>query len=285
MKKIIGSFLISLFVICLIGCNDDSDNSNPISRIQLKLVDAPGDYLEVNVEIIDILYNDTDGDEGWVSIGTPDGDPLEVDLTELVSGNSLLLADEELPSGSLNQIRLVLSDNNWLVIEEENGEASEPIHLDTPSAQQSGLKLKLNTELEPGFTYSFILDWDVQKSVVKAGNSGKYNLKPVIDVIAEVNSGSIEGTVVGKLDVNDVDPIALENVVVEVYDKDDLVNSVNSTLTDVNGYFIFQGLKAGNYVIKINSTGYVPYETPSGSEIDVVVGAVEKVETIELVLE
>ena len=98
----------------------------------------------------------------------------------------------------LKQFRLVLSDNNTLLLENE----TTPIHLDTPSAQQSGLKLKLDTALEPGFSYTFILDWDVHKSIVKAGNSGKYILKPVIRVNTEVNSGSISGKVIGE-DLND----------------------------------------------------------------------------------
>ena len=39
------------------------------------------------------------------------------------------------------------------------------------------------------------MDWDVQKSIVKAGNSGNYNLKPVIRVTAEANSGTISGRI------------------------------------------------------------------------------------------
>ena len=168
MNKNIFMVAICLFAILgLHSCSDD--NPENTSRVQLKLIDAPGDYQEVNVEIIDVLYNSTENDEGWKSITEDDFSPIIVDLTELIAGNELLLSDVIIPSGMLQQIRLVLGDNNTLVVE---GEAN-PINLDTPSGQQSGLKLKTNTELEPGYSYTFILDWDVQKSVVKAGNSGK----------------------------------------------------------------------------------------------------------------
>ena len=184
MKKNVLMLVIGLIAILgFLSCSDDNDKLNNTSRVQLKLVDSPGDYEEVNVEIIDVLYNSNEDEEGWTSI-TPDGfTPIIVDLTELIGGNDLLLSDVIIPLGMLQQIRLVLGNNNTLVIE---GETS-PIDLDTPSAQQSGLKLKLCTELEPGYSYTFILDWDVQKSIVKAGNSGKYILKPVIRVNADVN--------------------------------------------------------------------------------------------------
>ncbi len=270
-------FFITIALVAMLGfqsCNSDDSNT---ARVQLKLVDTPGDYLEVNVEIVDIQYNSSDNEDGWMSFGFPEDYPINVDLTELIAGNSLLLTDEIIPAGMLKQIRLVLSDNNSLVIE---GEA-EPVHLDTPSAQQSGLKLNLNTVLEPGFSYTFILDWDVQKSVVEAGNSGMYNLKPVIRVSAEVNSGSIMGNVTGDLVDDEVDgAVALSDVTVMVFTTGDV--EVGETLTNENGDFLMQGLEAGDYKLKIIRDGFQEYVS---SDINVTVGTVQDVGTIELVTE
>ena len=265
------SIIMTSFAVFQSCNNDDSDNT---ARVQLKLVDEPGDYLEVNVEIIDIQYNSSESEEGWTSFDIEN--PISVDLTELIAGNSLLLVDQIIPSGMLKQIRMVLSDNNTLVIEAEGGEAGEPIHLDTPSAQQSGLKLNLNEELIGGFSYTFILDWVVQESVVEAGNSGMYNLKPVIKVNAEVNSGSISGVVIETIDEV---PVAIENVTVEVYTQDDVL--VTDTLTDESGNFLFQGLGEGSYKIKITLEGYQVYES---GEIIVSVGDVFDAGNIELIL-
>lgn len=277
MKKLSSIYLLCVLLLSLTtfqGCNDDSDDNT--ARIQLKLVDEPGDYLEVNVEIVDIQYNISDGEEGWMSFSPASGYPINVDLTELVGGNDLLLVDQIIPSGMLKQIRLVLSDNNTLVIEMEGGAPSEPIHLDTPSALQSGLKLNLNEELEPGFSYTFILDWVVQESVVEAGNSGMYNLKPVIKVNAEVNSGSISGMVIETIDDASV---AKDNVTVEVYTLDDMM--VTDTLTDENGNFLVQGLSGGSYKLKISVEGYDAYES---GEIVVTVGDIIDAGTIELIV-
>ncbi len=268
------SFIIlTLFV--FFGFQSCKNDTIDTARIQLKLIDAPGDYLEVNVEIIDILYNNSENEEAWTSFIPVSGYPINIDLTELIAGNNLLLTDQIIPSGTLKQIRLVLSDNNNLVIE---GEEPISVHLDTPSALQSGLKLNLNTNLEPGFSYTFILDWDVNKSIVDTGNSGKYNLKPVIRVNTEVNSGSISGTVTGEVENDDIEEaVPLTNVSVSVY-QDDVY--VAESLTDENGVFLIQGLDAGDYLIQIEQEGYDNYV--SAAPITVIAGEVSQVATIEL---
>lgn len=268
--------IIVIAIVLLFGfqsCNNDENtNINSTSRVRLKLVDAPGDYKEVNIEIVDILYNSSDDEEGWMSFTPASGYPIYVDLTELIAGNNLLLADEIIPSGMLKHIRLVLGDENTLVI--EGIVDDETVDLDTPSAQQSGLKIKLDTELEPSFSYTFILDWDVQRSIVRAGNSGRYNLKPVIRAIAEVNSGSLQGKV-----INQEETTPIQDVLVQVVTIDGTL--VAESLTDENGSFMIHGLSEGDYKIKIVEDEYEVYESPS--PIIIVVGEVNDIGTIELI--
>lgn len=273
LKSVLGTVVTIMALLLMVNCDSDNSNKSETARVQLKLVDEPGDYLEVNIEIIDIQYKSSDEEESWESFTPEGGYPISVDITELIAGNSLLLTDEVVPVGILKQVRLVLSDNNTIKIEGEE----ELIPLDTPSAEQSGLKLNLDEELEAGFVYSFILDWNVQKSIVKAGNSGKYILKPVIKVNAEVSSGSISGKVVEIIEEVET---AIANQVVEVYTTDNIL--VKDTLTDENGDFVLQGLEAGNYILKISKETYIPYES---SEVIVEVGNIESVGTITLELE
>jgi Domain of unknown function (DUF4382)/Carboxypeptidase regulatory-like domain len=274
LKKLKFFVIASVAIVSVVFSQSCSnENSEDASRVQLKLVDAPGDYLEVNIEIIDIQYNSSDYEEGWKSFTPETGYPIGVDLTELIAGNSLLLTDQIIPAGMLKQIRLVLSNNNTLKIEGVEG----LIDLDTPSALQSGLKLNLDAELEGGFSYTFILDWNVQESVVEAGASDKYNLKPVIKVSAEVNSGSISGKVVEIIEEVET---AMENISVGVYTTDDVM--VTDSLTDVNGDFLIQGLEAGNYILKISQEGYLEY---ASTDVVVTVGNIEPIGTIVLVKE
>ncbi|GAA4281141.1 DUF4382 domain-containing protein [Gaetbulibacter aestuarii] len=266
LKKLRTYGLFCLTLIVFAFAQSCSNNNDTASRLQLKMVDAPGDYQEVNVEITDIQYNTTDSEAGWKSFTPASGYPINVDLTQLVAGNSLILADQIIPAGMMHQIRLVLGDNNTLKLEG----IDELIPLDTPSALQSGLKLNLNTKLEGGFTYTFILDWVVSESVVEAGTTGMYNLKPVIKVNAEVNSGSISGLIL------DDAQNALDNVTVNLYDSNN--EKVTDTMTGAQGNFLFQGISEGSYTIKVNENGYDEFTI----EVEVSVGEVTDAGTLSL---
>jgi len=270
-KNIILALFTVLYMVTLQSCQEEKTEDT--ARVQLRLVDASGDYEEVNVEIIDIQYKSAEN-EGWTSFTPEQGYPIKVDLTELIAGNDLLLSDEIIPAGMINQIRLVLSENNTLLLKN----TTEPLVLDTPSAQQSGLKLKLDTELEAGFSYTFILDWDVHKSIVKAGNSGKYILKPVIRVNTLVNSGSIKGIVTGEfMGTENTEPQPLGDVEVAVYTSEN--EYITQTTTDEKGMFLIQGLQPGEYMIMIDELIYQPY---TSQLIKVEAGMVEDAGTILL---
>jgi hypothetical protein len=277
--KLSNLFLVAMIFVTLsfVSCDNNDSNGENTSSIQLKLVDAEGEYEKVLVNIIDVQYNRNDDDIGWTSFEgftLPNtDDPLDrVDLTELVAGNTLVLTNEDIESGMLNQIRLVLGEDNAIVLDGETAE----IPLSTPSAMQSGLKLHLDTTLEPGFSYTFILDWDVQKSIVSAGTSGNYNLKPVIRVIAEVNSGTILGRVADDTETETV-LMPVENATVYVFNETDIafLTPIASTYTNNEGEFVLQGLPEGNYLLKIEKTDYtlfttiVPIEVTKGQETNV----------------
>src|SRR3546814_14324820 len=85
--------------------------------------------------------------------------------------------------------RSVLGDENWINI---NGEDHA---LKTPSAQQSGLKLNINADVVPGIIYGLVLDFDVAKSIVEAGKSGEYIIKPVIRTFLDAQGGNHMGSV------------------------------------------------------------------------------------------
>jgi len=253
----IGMFMIiATFLFQSCNTNEAINSTSNTSKIRLKLVDSEGNYDKVLVNIIDVQYNRNDDDMGWTTFEgftLPETDDHldRIDLTELIAGNSIILTDQDIESGMLSKIRLILGEGNAIVLEGE----TEEIFLKTPSAMQSGLKLHMDTELVAGFSYTFVLDWDVQKSIVKAGNSGIYNLKPVIRVVAEVNSGTIKGRVADIDETKDgTDPMPIEGATLNVYDKDD--TSIGTTETNVDGLYMFQGLPAGDYKLKVEKGDY-----------------------------
>ena len=228
------------------GCsNDDSMNkSEGTAGIAVALTDAPGDYDQVWVEVEDIMIKSEEGDndeEGWESLGVSDSGPF--DLLTLTGGNTQLLADTEVPAGYLRQMRMILGDNNTIVVDG----VSYTLH--TPSAQQSGLKLQVNQELEAGIEYNFVLDFDVDESVVKAGQSGNYNLHPVLRLSAEATTGSVTGSV---HPTNQSVEVVAENGTVRV-----------SAYTNDAGVFKLHGLPEGTYKIIVTpdeDSGFFPAE-------------------------
>lgn len=267
--KNIKLILSSLILIFLFGCNDSDSPSDPnsenTSRISIRLTDGPGDFDNVFIEILDILVkvnDESDDDNGWQSIGTVN---QIVDLLELTGGESILLVDDfELPPGMLNQIRLVLGEENSIVIK------GDTLLLKTPSAQQSGLKLKVNHELEPGFTYNILLDFDVDKSIVIAGNSGNIILKPVIRASTLYASGKIQGT---------VNPLGFQ-VLASVTVGDETI----SAYTDESGVFVLNGVPAGIYNVLITPDPEFDYIETVVEGVEVVNGEITDIGTIDLEL-
>lgn len=277
LKRIFTIVVIVLSMIFVQSCNnDDLDNT---ARVQLKLVDAPGDYSQVNIQIIDVQYNNSEDAGGWRSFESFTG-PVLVDLLTLTNGESLSLSDEVIESGMLKQVRLVLGKENEIVLKDELGEDILPaMHLDTPSSQQSGLKLNLDAVLEAGFSYAFILDFDVQKSVVETGNADKYILKPVIRVSSVATSGSISGKVVEIVDDAEVGIVGA----VVLFESDTESGSAMTAGEPDTGGFLIQGLN-GTYTLKIESTDM--YNEYDGSLTEIVVngnGDVQDAGTITLV--
>jgi hypothetical protein len=213
-----------------------NNDSSQTSAITVKLVDAPGDYKEVNIDVRDIMIKNTtdSGEQGWVSIGnTPTGGRI-YNLLDLTGGVSLTLSDTLIPSAYLGQVRLLLGDKNTIVLKDGTSLA-----LTTPSAQQSGLKLKVNQTLLGGVSYDFLMDFDVDKSVVKAGNSGNYNLHPVIRVTTNATSGVIKGTV--------TNIVAAKQVLASVQVGTESISSY----VNEQGVFQLNGVPAGDYTVTL----------------------------------
>src|SRR5688572_18922495 len=129
------SAIICLFV--FVSCTkNDNGNDNGKANLQVFLTDDPGDYDAVNVDVQDVQINFSgDTSNGWQSLpGVATG---VYNLLDLVDNKDTLLVNADIPAGRIQQIRLVLGDDNSIVVD---GVESK---LETPSAQQSGLKLNI----------------------------------------------------------------------------------------------------------------------------------------------
>lgn len=261
MKKVLfnSALVLSLFSITLVACNKNSKSSDGKARLQVYLTDDPGDYEKVLIDVREILIN-VDGDtvNGWRSLSGIN--PGVYDLLTLVNDQDTLLADAEISTGRISQMRLVLGTENYVKL------IGNPtmIKLETPSAQQSGLKLNIQHDVVAGILYTITLDFDVAKSIVKTGNN-KYILKPVIRTVLDAVGGSIKGV---------VRPNSFNTTVYAIQGPD----TVASTSTGLNGGYLIKGLAAGSYNVY-----YLPsdslYNDTMRTNIPVIVNTVTTVDT------
>jgi hypothetical protein len=112
--------------------------------------------------------------------------------------------------------------------------------LTTPSGQQSGIKLNIHAALKAGVVYRLWIDFDASRSIVAAGNSGKYLLKPVIRTYAEAVGGSIKGFAL---------PFAARPQVWAVQGTDSLFALPDSA----SGYYFFGGVNVGSWKLMIQA--------------------------------
>src|SRR5258708_95528 len=177
-------FLLFALIFCfaITSCNKDNSSSGS-THVIVKMTDAPGAYDAVILSIKSVVVV-TDKGEQTIAVG---GGPINILNFRL--GKDTLLAAQDIPAGTIQQIRLVLNDSgNQVVV---NGTT---YNLTTPSGQTSGVKLNIHDQLVAGIAYTLRLDFDAAQSIVLTGN-GKYNLKPVIRAIPVAASGALTGIV------------------------------------------------------------------------------------------
>lgn len=211
-----------LIFISLASC---SEKDSGFSIVKIGLTDGPGNYDSV---LLDIQRVELTTDQGRQT--APLSNPGVYNLLDYANGNDTLLVAQSVPAGRLSQIRLILGTNNSVVVNGQN------YPLTTPSAQQSGLKLNVQLDLVSGTEYTYTLDFDAARSIVRRGN-GDYNLKPVIRVITESISGAIEGTV-------DPDSAGYYSFVIDGTDT-------IGTSIDTSGYFKLIAVPEGAYDLHI----------------------------------
>jgi hypothetical protein len=165
-KSILFVLSFCLAVISISSCKKD----NKTAPVRFMLTDKPAAYDSVNVHIVAINVQFNHDDAAWIPINTKDS---IYNLLDLQNGITTLIAQDTIPAGVLQQVRFVLGDGNKVVV---NG-ISYP--LATPSAEESGLKIKIGEALNETLN-TFTLDFNVALSINE--ENGAYKLHPVIQM-------------------------------------------------------------------------------------------------------
>src|SRR5690348_2388603 len=116
-KWLLPVMTVAASVFLLNACEKTNNNPQP-SRLDIYLTDDPADYQAVWIDIREVKVkasNDTSG-EDWVDV--PLLKPGAYNLLDLRNGRDTILGGVALPAGKISQIRLVLGDNNKLVLKD-----------------------------------------------------------------------------------------------------------------------------------------------------------------------
>jgi len=249
---------LTIFIVitlCLItACTGSEDDNQDHARIQIYLTDAPGDYQEVNIDVVSVrvIINDS-----LIKLPTNAG---IYNILDFVNGKDTLLVEDEIPAGYLSQIRLVLGEDNTVMRD------GLIFNMKTPSAQQSGLKLNVHEDIHPGISYAYVLDFEAEKSIVRTGN-GRHQLKPVIRVFTKAVTGTLRGVSWPPEAKTDISLISAED-------------TVGTSADNVTGEFMVRGLTEGIYDVDFESS--IGFRDTTLTDVSVMAGQVTQLDTMKL---
>jgi hypothetical protein len=235
--------IITIFV--LTACSGGGGGSSGgIGTLSLSLTDASSsDYKAVVVTIDEIqvhIKGNGNSPNNWKAVDMPIS-PLTINLLDLVNGVREDLGLVDLKARSYTQMRLIIGDTpnpdtlpfaNYVITNTDPVEIHE---LKIPSGDKTGFKIVNGFTIAADQKTELILDFDACRSVVQAGNSGQWLLKPTVKVRNTANYAIIEGRVTddtpSAMGINGV-LVTVQKYDGTAIDPKDKVVVVAATLTD-----------------------------------------------------
>lgn len=250
----------------LYSCSNEKDLEH--GTLSLNLTDAPTDAENVSgvfVTITGVEYQ-KEG-ESWQVLENFVG-PVTVNLLDLTEGKTTLLGDFEIEEGRYTGLRFKLDaaenggkpGGDATFMEFKDG-SREPLYV--PSGMKSGYKAKGEFVVPVNAMVAITADFDVRKSVVKAGNSGKYLLKPVIRIIVNNQAGTIAGTIPGLATTDEYSYVVYayeagtyqeEEAAEPAAEEVRFPNAVSSAGVKEDGTFVLPFLAPGKYDLVVVSS-------------------------------
>ncbi len=241
------------------GCGDDEAATGTLT---LELGDAPYPYEAIASAEVTVVGADAHLPGGFVDLGV---DTMRLDLLQLRNGVTQSLAEAELPTGSINEIRLRVEDPLVTLV------GGEEFALQVPSGSSSGLKIFPDPDIEVAAdeTTRVYLDFDVSESFKPIPASAttpeeitSFQFTPTLRVANLGETGAVAGTVfdgMGTPDEADDAPLPGATVTAE------LMGDVKaSTVTEPDGTYRLLGLDPGTYDVRAAALGYDEEIGPAG---------------------
>lgn len=207
MKNFTLTCLGAACIVSLAACSSGGDVETTVAGggrggaeygfITLSVTDAPIDYAtEVWVQFDGVEFmpspNSTDQDPILIMLDTP----MSINLLELQGTKSKdLLTSEILPTGMYDWVKLKVTASKDGVMDSYIVLNDGSVHeLAMPNGSELGLTIVGGLEIIANMASAKTIDFDLRKSIVLVGPDD-YQIQPVVKLVSNDQSGSIEGTV------------------------------------------------------------------------------------------
>ncbi len=257
-----------LLVPALLFTACESDTETPgAGHLRLHITDAPLDAENITgvyITFSEIHYKGHD--ENWHRFDEFDG-PVTINLLDLTRGETDILGFFELEAGTYSQLRFILlatergqgpPSNPQTYLEFEDG-TTTPLFV--PSGEQTGYKAIGHFSVPANGHTEVTADFDIRRSVVRAGASGLYLLKPTIRLIVNEEAGRITGEVTSVPENTGIVVYAYES---GTYTEEEAAEpeaeqsrfpgAVNTDMVDEEGIYHIDFLAPGSYDLVVAST-------------------------------
>lgn len=233
MDKIKVCIILLAALVFAVSCNDASEGSG-MALVNLRLIDAPGDFDEAWIEIEGVevmLGKDRQGtDAEWVYL--PYDQPNQkIDVSKLVGEGVLLLARAEVPVGAISKIKLILGNDHHLMKKDKR----RSLTLKDPGGH--AFEIEADYRLERSLSYDIYLDLDLERSILSTSDTTQFLLQPKVRSFIREERGEIKG---------EIEPISAKPVIYAIRDGDTV-----TTLSDAQGVFALRGLEEGEHTLHI----------------------------------
>ena len=209
------------------GSSASSSSSSTTGTLNLAITDAPID--DAKAVVVQFTGVELQGPSGRIDHDFVDesGNPvtMEIDLLALTEGATEdMLKDVTLEAGEYSWMRLKVNAekgviDSYIMLNDDN-----QYSLYVPSGNQSGLKLNRGFVVPAGGVASYVIDFDLRKSVHKPSSANQdYKLRPTLRLVDKTNVGTLKGIVNSELITSEC------SGAVYVFNAEDAVDDIDGT--------------------------------------------------------
>ncbi|WP_156033020.1 DUF4382 domain-containing protein [Sediminibacter sp. Hel_I_10] len=172
------SILFSLFILVMLSsCSNDSEglnDSQSVVSVKLKSASEDTNRLMLDIESVKLMIGDNEFDaNSWLPLATINRGVQN--LSQYNEGAELVLVENALvPAGKIKKIKLILGDNNVIVIDN----VTKKLVAQDGEIAPSNI---VSTTLAANKSYEFILEFEADNSVVIANDD--INFRPEMNTL------------------------------------------------------------------------------------------------------